>query len=150
MPGGNVYLYSGNAAGVVHAQALILAETAILPTTVQAAAEFLEPEEPEFPIQKLQEIKGSGGGFTTSESTAKLGQVVSYEIVVANTGNTPLKLSPLKDQNCTNISPAGPSELAVRATETFTCEHTVTSVGTWTNEGEIKLQANASRRTKSS
>ena len=137
VPTGNVYLYTGNAV-VNEAQKLILAETATLPTTVQATAEFREPEEPDFSIEKLQEIGGSGGGLTTSELTAKLGEVVSYEIVVANTGNTPLKFSPLSDQNCVNVSPAGASELAVGGAETFTCEHAVTSVGSWTNEAEIE------------
>ncbi len=96
------------------------------------------PAKPSFSIEKLQAIKGSGGGFTTGELTAKLGEVVSYEIVVANTGNTPLKFSPLTDQNCAIISPAGASELAVGGSEVFTCEHMVTSVGTWTNEAEIE------------
>ncbi len=134
VPTGNVYLYTGNAGGT-EAQSLILAEEAAVPTTVQATAEFLEPN---FSIEKLQQIRGSGGEFTTSELTAKLGEVVSYEIVVANTGNTPLKFSPLSDQNCVNILPAGASELAVGGTETFTCEHSITRVGTWTNEAEIE------------
>ena len=42
VPAGSVYLYDGNA-GVNNAQALILAATATLATSVQATAEFLDP-----------------------------------------------------------------------------------------------------------
>jgi TQXA domain-containing protein len=41
VPSGNVYLYDGKTAGYAAAQKLILAQTAILTTTVQATAQFL-------------------------------------------------------------------------------------------------------------
>lgn len=149
VPVGNVYLYTGNAV-VNEAQRLILAETATLPTTVQASAEFREPEVPDFSIEKLQEIRGSGGGFATSELTAKLGQVVSYEIVVTNTGNTPLKFSPLSDKNCANILPAGPSELAVGALRRSPANTRSRASVAGRMKPKSKLRANANRRTKSS
>ena len=75
VPTGNVYLYD-KTGKVNGAQRLILAMTATLTTTVQASAEFRGVEEPEFTIGKVQEISGSGAGFTKNELTGKLGQVV--------------------------------------------------------------------------
>ena len=40
------------------------------------------PAAPNFTIEKLQEIAGSGGGFTKNELTGKVGQVVDYRIIV--------------------------------------------------------------------
>jgi uncharacterized repeat protein (TIGR01451 family) len=106
------------------------------------------PEEPEFTVEKLQAIKGSGNGFTTGELAGTAGQTVEYEIIVANMGNTTLSFSPLEDTNCTNISPAGETELAPGDSETFTCEHTLTTPGQiWSNEvtvqsGELSEDSN--------
>ena len=61
---------------------------------------------------------------------------MDYEIIVTNTGNVSLSLSGLTDTNCTNIG-GGAASLAVAASATFTCEHVLTSVGSWTNEGSI-------------
>ena len=55
---------------------------------------------------------------------------------MANTGNVSLSLSGLTDTNCTNIAGGAPS-LTVGAKTTFTCEHPLTSVGSWTNKGTI-------------
>ena len=137
VPTGNVYLYD-KTGKANDAQKLILATTATLTTTVRASAEFREVEEPEFTIEKLQEISGTSTGFTKNELTGKLGQIVDYQIIVANTGNVPITFSPLSDHNCTNITPSGATELAVGHTETFTCEHTLTTVGNWTNQAEIE------------
>ena len=95
-------------------------------------------EEPEFTIEKLQQIDGSGADFTKSELTAKLGQTIDYQIAVVNTGSAPLEFSPLSDLNCTNIAPAGATELAPGASETFTCQHALSAVGAWTNHAEIE------------
>jgi uncharacterized repeat protein (TIGR01451 family) len=95
------------------------------------------PKEPSFTIEKLQEIAGSGKGFTTSELTGKISQTVDYEIIVKNTGNTSLKFSKLTDANCEGISPSGETELVAGAEETFTCEHKLTAVGSYTNEASI-------------
>jgi len=94
------------------------------------------PASPSFAIEKLQEIHGAGAGYTKAPLTGKLGQTVDYEIIVTNTGNVALSLSGLTDANCTNIG-GGAGSLAVGANTTFTCEHVLTSVGSWTNEGTI-------------
>ena len=95
------------------------------------------PAKPAFTIEKLQEIKGSGTGFTTSQLTGAIGQAVNYEIVVTNTGNVPLKFGKLSDANCENITPAGEEEIAVSAHETYTCNHVLTKVGAYTNEATV-------------
>ena len=95
------------------------------------------PAKPAFTIEKLQEIKGSGTGFTTSQLTGAIGQAVNYEIVVTNTGNVPLKFGKLSDANCENIAPAGEEEIAVSAHETYTCNHVLTKVGAYTNEATV-------------
>ncbi|MGA2321668.1 MAG: hypothetical protein ABSG95_13145, partial [Solirubrobacteraceae bacterium] len=46
-----------------------------------------------FTIEKLQEIKGSSAGYTTSPLTGKIGQTVDYEVLVKNTGNVALTFS---------------------------------------------------------
>jgi hypothetical protein len=81
--------------------------------------------QPNFRIEKLQMIAGSGGSFTTSELTGKPGQVVDYEIIVENTGSTSLEFGPLDDEECENIVPSGSVTLAPGAKETYTCEHTL-------------------------
>ena len=56
----------------------------------------------------------------------------------------PVSLSPLQDANCTNISPAGATEVDVDDSETFTCEHTLAKAGEfWSNKataqsGEVR------------
>ena len=94
------------------------------------------PASPSFTIEKTQEIKGSGAGYTKAPLSGKLGQTVDYDITVTNTGNVSLSLSSLTDGNCTNIG-GGVGSLAVGANTTFTCEHVLTAVGSWTNEGTI-------------
>lgn len=95
-------------------------------------------EEPEFTIEKRQQIQGTDAAFTEAELTAKLGQTVDYDIVVSNTGELPITFSPLTDPNCTGIEPAEATELEAGSSETFTCEHVLTSVGVWTNQAEIE------------
>ena len=105
-------------------------------------------EEPEFSVEKLQRIKGSDSDFTTGFLLGTAGQTVEYEIIVQNTGDMPVRLSPLQDANCTNISPAGSTEIDVEDSQTFTCEHTLAKAGEfWTNEataqsGEVVEQSN--------
>ena len=94
-------------------------------------------EEPEFTIEKSQRIADTESAFTTDELTAKLGQTVDYQIVLSNTGNRPLAFSKLEDTNCTNVSPAEETELDADESETFTCEHKLSTAGEWTNVAEI-------------
>ncbi len=109
---------------------------------------IVQAEEPEFSVEKLQRIKGSDSGFTTGFLLGTAGQTVEYEIVVQNTGDVPVSLSPLQDAHCTNISPAGSVEIDVEASQSFTCEHTLAKAGErWTNEataqsGEVVENSN--------
>jgi hypothetical protein len=85
------------------------------------------PAEPAYTIEKQQEIKGSGAGFTTKELTGKVGQTVSYQIVVKDTGNTSLTLAEFKDAKCEGIA-GGPSKaLEPGESATYTCSHTLTT-----------------------
>ncbi len=93
-----------------------------------------------FTIQKLQEIKGSGAGFTTSPINGKIGQTVDYEIVVKNIGLVPLTFSGLTDGNCdAGTIEGGPGAGAVAPGEStvFTCWHVLTAIGTYTNEASV-------------
>jgi hypothetical protein len=80
--------------------------------------------EPGFTIEKLQEIEGSGKGFTTLELSAERTQTIDYEIIVTNTGNVPLTFGGFTDANCENlvggpgVSPVEPGESTV-----YTCNH---------------------------
>ena len=80
------------------------------------------PGEPNFTIEKEQKLGGEAN-YTKSKLTAKVGDTVSYKIVVKNTGNTELTLGPLSDSKCENIVPSGSVKLAVGASQTYTCEH---------------------------
>ena len=93
--------------------------------------------EPTFSIEKFQRIAGEPT-YTTSEVSGSLAQVVEYKVVVTNTGNVALKFSALKDTACEGLSPTGTSELAAGKAETFTCTHTLGSVGSYTNEASIE------------
>jgi hypothetical protein len=96
------------------------------------------PVAPEFTVEKLQRIEGEGA-FTMNELIGELGQVVEYKIIVANTGNTPLEFSNFSDPHCSGIG-GGPEGKTVQPGQstTFTCSHTLTSVGSWTNVCTIK------------
>ena len=92
---------------------------------------------PNFTIEKLQEISGSGTGFTTAPLTGKIGQTVDYEIVVTNNGNTALTFSNFTDTNCDEGTIAGgPGATPVEpgSSTIYTCEHLLTTVGIYTNE----------------
>jgi uncharacterized repeat protein (TIGR01451 family) len=106
------------------------------------------PVAPGFTIEKLQKLEGQGA-FTKNELTGELGQVVDYEIVVTNTGNTPLEFSNFVDTKCEGIS-GGPhgKPVAPGGTTTWTCTHTLTSFGTWTNVATV--QGNEGTGTKES
>ena len=92
---------------------------------------------PSFTIEKQQKVAGETS-YTTAEKTAEVGQSVNYLVVVKNTGNIGLKFSALKDAGCSSILPSGTTELAPGKEESFTCSHTLTSAGTYTNEASIE------------
>ncbi len=99
-----------------------------------------------FMIEKRQRVEGEAS-YTESELAAKVGQKVEYEVIVTNTGNVPLKFAALKDSGCENVSPSGGTELDAGKSETFTCEHTLTIIGQYTNEASIEGNEGTSTRT---
>src|SRR5207248_1473820 len=97
------------------------------------------PAEPAFTIQKLQEIAGSGTGFTSSTLSGQVGQTVLYEIIVHNTGSTSLSFSALSDSHCDAATIAGgpTGSLTAGASAIYTCAHLLTaadqSAGSYAN-----------------
>jgi hypothetical protein len=84
------------------------------------------PPAPAFTIEKLQRISGS---FTAEALSGEVGQRVEYEIVVMNTGNTPLEFASLTDERCdagTIAGGPGVKTLAPGVSTTFTCSHALT------------------------
>jgi hypothetical protein len=97
-------------------------------------------EEPSFTIEKLQEIQGSGEGFTKEPLMGKLGQTVDYEMIVKNTGNVALTLSDFTDAHCdpgTIAGGPGSSPLEPGESSTYTCDHVLTEYGSYTNEATV-------------
>lgn len=85
---------------------------------------------PSFTLHKLEAVSNSGQPFTPGPITVNIGQQIDYQIVVTNTGPTPLSLA-LVDTMCTAISaPTGNiagGELQAGGTATYTCVHVVTA-----------------------
>ncbi|HTY96943.1 MAG TPA: hypothetical protein VMB91_07865, partial [Solirubrobacteraceae bacterium] len=94
------------------------------------------PPTPEFTIEKLQRI-GESGTFTKNELIGAIGQVVNYQIVVRNTGTVSIQLSNFTDEHCEGLA-GGATELAPGHSTTFTCHHTLSTVGTWTNVATVE------------
>jgi hypothetical protein len=93
-----------------------------------------------FTIEKLQEIAGSGSGFTTSPLIGAIGQTVDYEIVLTNTGVAPETFTEFTDLQCdpgTLAGGPGQSAVAPGQSSTFTCNHVLTAVGPYTNEAMV-------------
>jgi len=95
---------------------------------------------PAFSIEKLQEIAGGGGSFTTAPLSARVGQIVNYEIVVTNTGNVRLSLGDFSDPHCDDGSISGglgSGALEPGATTVYLCDHVLTeadrSAGSYAN-----------------
>jgi hypothetical protein len=97
------------------------------------------PEEPNFSIFKEQRIQGEGA-FTKEPLTSEVAKKVEYRLIVTNTGNASIKFGALTDAKCTNIQPAGPTELKAGESETFTCEHVLVAPDKpeYTNTGLIE------------
>ncbi len=81
---------------------------------------------PKFEIQKLQSL---GGPFTTETLTGTVGQTVLYEILVTNTGNTPLTFGEFKDGVCDSGTVAGVPTVPIEPLASFTvvCAHKLTA-----------------------
>jgi uncharacterized repeat protein (TIGR01451 family) len=81
---------------------------------------------PDLTVTKQVRVAGSGAAFAASTS-AHVGDVLEYEVVVTNTGNTVLTLA-LTDASCGPLSGPASSTLAVGASATYTCSHTIGSL----------------------
>ena len=85
---------------------------------------------PALSIEKLQQIEGSGAGYTTTPLSGQVGQTVDYEILIDNTGNVPLNLENLSDPHCdpgTLTGGVGDVALPVGESTTYTCKHQLVS-----------------------
>lgn len=78
-----------------------------------------------FTIEKLQSL---GGPFTSEPLTGTVGQTVLYDMVVTNTGNTPLTFSNFSDTVCDPGTLDGVPSTPVEPLASFTvvCAHTIT------------------------
>jgi hypothetical protein len=105
----------GDGSPILHASNTVVVEVPPTPPTVL----------PAFSIEKLQQIAGGGGSYTTSQLTGSVGQTVDYEIVVRNTGNVPLKLEDFTDTHCDagTLSGGPDSALPTGAATTYDCAH---------------------------
>jgi|GEM_PF-1912495 hypothetical protein len=111
---------AGDGPPVTHTSNSVVVEVP-LPPTLPA---------PAFTIEKLQQIAGAGGAYTSSQLTALVGQTVDYEIIVTNTGNVPLSLEALNDPQCdagTLAGETGGATLPAGAATTYTCTHLLDS-----------------------
>jgi hypothetical protein len=100
--------------------------------------------EPAYSIEKKQMIAGSGKPFTTEELTGKIGQVVNYQVVVANTGNVKLKFSNFSDPNCdagTIAGGPGTEPVLPGKSTTYTCNHKLTKTGKYPNAATVTGKA---------
>jgi hypothetical protein len=82
--------------------------------------------QPGLSVEKLQEIVGGKGAYTTSPVTGQVGQIVQYEIIVRNTGNVALALPSFNDSQCDAGTLSGGPEgaaLPVGESTTYTCTH---------------------------
>jgi large repetitive protein len=109
----------------------------------------LPPPEPGFSILKEQKLEptttlpkypGSGPYTTEVLKQGHVGQVVSYEIIIVNTGNVPLKFGPLVDPKCDNgtiTGGPGATEVLPGKSTVFHCLHTLVeadkTAGRYTN-----------------
>ena len=85
---------------------------------------------PAFSIEKLQEIAGSGKGFTKSQLAAEVGMTVNYKIIVTNNSEVAQLFGALTDEKCdTGTIAGGPGPFPVLPGEstTWTCTHLVTT-----------------------
>lgn len=84
------------------------------------------PFDPEFTIEKLQEVSGSGSGYTTAPVKAGAGQTIDYKFIVTNTGNVPLTFTDFSDSHCdagTLTGSPGTATLAVGESAEYLCSH---------------------------
>ncbi len=93
-----------------------------------------------FRIEKLQQIAGSGAGFTGSPLTGTAGETVEYEIIVRNIGSAPATFTNFEDPNCAPGTLKGsPHEGAVApgGEAVYTCSRVLSSPGTYDNVATV-------------
>lgn len=141
---GNAFVVVLGGGSCASGDSLIEASLTEAPFTTYTTEFSIEPpgtsKHPEYAIEKLQEIPGSGTGFTKSPLTGSIGQTVNYEIVVTNTGETPLKFSNFTDVKCdpgTIGGGPGAAEVAPGESTIYTCDHVLTSEGKYVNEAIV-------------
>jgi uncharacterized repeat protein (TIGR01451 family) len=151
---GNAFVVLLGGGSCASGSSLIEASLEAAPYTTYTTSFTIQPPQPtlpvapEFTIEKLQRLEGQGS-FTKSELTGEIGEVVDYEIVVTNTGNTPLEFSNFVDTKCEGIAGGpGGKPVAPGQSTTYTCTHTLTTFGTWTNVATV--QGNEGTGTKES
>ncbi len=96
--------------------------------------------EPEFTIEKLQQIEGGESGFTTSPLTGAIGETVDYEIIVENTGLSPTTFAEFTDPHCEAATLAGgpgTSQLLPGESTTYSCSQVLSGDGAYTNEATV-------------
>jgi hypothetical protein len=84
---------------------------------------------PGFALEKLQQIAGAGGAYTTAPLSGEVGKTIDYKILLNNTGNVPLSFSTLEDPRCdAGTITGGPTgELAPGASAEYLCTHLITA-----------------------
>jgi uncharacterized repeat protein (TIGR01451 family) len=83
------------------------------------------PPHPALTIEKLQSL---GGPFTTETLSGMVGQSIMYEMIVTNTGNTPLTFTGFSDALCDpgTISGEDTEPIEPLGTITIVCVHKIT------------------------
>ncbi len=106
------------------------------------------PAKPSFTIETLQELEGSKAGFTKSKIVgADIGETVDYDVVVKNTGNVAVKFRQLSDTGCQGVAPSAEETVPAGGEQTYSCSHTLTAVGVYSNEASIEGNEGTGPRT---
>ena len=141
---GNAFVIAVGDSSCAEGTSLIEADLESKPfTTFTNTFTVLPPqptEEPAFTIEKLQQIAGGAGGFTTSPLTGAIGQTVQYEIVVRNTAKVAETFTNFTDPHCdpgTIAGGPGANPVPGGQSTTYTCHHVLSAVGPYTNEATV-------------
>jgi hypothetical protein len=109
------------------------------PVEVTVPAAGPGPGTSQFTVEKLQRI-GAGSTFTLEDLHGTVGETVEYEIVVTNTGTTPLIVSTPDDPYCdagTLAGGLGGASLEPGHATTYTCTRLLTTEGSFVNVATV-------------
>ena len=112
-------------------------------TTQTTTFTVLPPQptaEPAFELEKLQQIQGSGTGFTTSPLSGAIGETVDYEIILTNTATVAETFSGFTDAPCdAGTISGGPGHEAVGPGQStvYTCSHRLSAGGIYLNAATV-------------